>query len=386
MTNFDDIRPYNDSEVRPVLDRILANPEVIRAIAKLRFPRLTAAAPWLICPVVRLVLGRQLAKVQKVRDVQLVVANYMHKMMAQTVTSMTVSGMDKLDPGQAYIFISNHRDIALDPAFVNIALFDHKSDTVRIAIGDNLLTKDYVSDLMRINKSFIVKRSAKSPREKLKASKHLSAFIHHSINEEGSHIWIAQREGRAKDGNDKTNSAIISMLTLNRPKTEPFADYIRELDIVPVAISYEWDPCDAAKANELHSHRQSGSYQKQEHEDIASIARGISGVKGHIHVAFGDCLTADYDNPEMVAAEIDRQIYSNYVLHPSNHIAYRQLYGTQADVPVTSKHRVFNPDACQAQTLQFQQRLAAIPEAQRDIFLAMYANPVVNKLKVSQQH
>lgn len=383
MNNFDDIRPYNDSEVRPVLDRILANRELIRAVARLKFPRLTRRVPWLICPLVRQVMRYQLAGVNCVRDAQLVVVKYMHAMMARTVTAMTVSGIEKLEPGKAYIFISNHRDIALDPAFVNIALFDNANDTVRIAIGDNLLTRDYVADLMRLNKSFIVKRSAKSPRDKLKASKHLSAFIHHSINDENSHIWIAQREGRAKDGNDRTNSAIISMLTLNRPRAEPFADYIRELDIVPVAISYEWDPCDAAKARELHSHRESGSYQKQEHEDIASIAAGIAGVKGHVHLAFGDCLTQDFDSQEAVAAEIDRQIHRNYVLHPSNHIAYEMLYGKPAPVPVTRRHVAFDRRACPAQIEQFRQRLEAIPAAQRDIFLAMYANPVVNKLKLA---
>lgn len=379
MSKFDDIRPYNDSEVRPVLDRILTNPELIQAVSSLRFPRLGKLLPWLINPVVRRVLKSQLAGVNSVYDLQMIVAKYLRNMITRRVSALTVSGIDKLEPGKSYVFVSNHRDIAMDPAFVNLVLNDSGLDTVRIAIGDNLLTKDYASDLMRLNKSFIVNRSATAPREKLKAAKHLSAFIHHSVNAEDSNIWIAQREGRAKDGLDKTNTAIVSMLALNRPKSQPFAEYLRELNIVPVSISYEWDPCDAAKAQELYAHQEHGEYEKGEHEDIASIAAGIAGEKGHVHVAFGDVLTAEFENADQVAAEIDRQVWDNYVLHPSNHLAYKKLHGKKAAYPVSHKGEDFVAADFAVEEKQFEERLAHIPQAQRDIFLAAYANPIVSK-------
>ncbi len=381
MTEFDDIRPYNDAEVAPAIARVLADSELINAVTRLRFPRLSGWVPWLLTPLVRRVLHRQLDGVNSVRQLQEIVSEYLHGMIERCVDQLTVSGLDTLDPAKPYLFISNHRDIAMDPAFVNWALYNSGFDTVRIAIGDNLLTKPYVSDLMRLNKSFIVKRSATSAREKFKASKHLSAYIHHSVAEEGSNIWIAQREGRAKNGLDATNTAIISMLALSKPKSVEFATYIRELNIVPVSISYEWDPCDAAKANELYTHAEHGRYEKDEHEDVASIAAGIVGQKGCVHVAFGDVLSGEFDSAEAVAREIDRQVWDNYVLHPSNHLAYQQLYGKVSDLPVSASNKVFEPSAYAPQQAQLQQRLEAVPAAQRDIFLGIYANPVVSHLQ-----
>jgi 1-acyl-sn-glycerol-3-phosphate acyltransferase len=380
MTQFDDIRPFNDSEVAAAIARVLDSAELIDGVSRLRFPRLTQALPWLLRPLIKQVLRRQFRQVSSVRQVQEIVAVYLRGMIGKKVDQLTFSGLDHLDRSKRYLFISNHRDIAMDPAFVNWALYLNDFDTVRIAIGDNLLTKPYVSDLMRLNKSFIVNRSASSNREKFKASKHLSSYIHHSINEENSNIWIAQREGRAKDGLDATNSAIVSMLALSRPKSVDFADFVRELHIVPVAISYEWDPCDSAKANELYAFQQQGSYEKQEHEDVASIAAGIAGEKGCVHIAFGEPLNADFDSTDAVAAEIDRQVWGNYVLHPSNLLAYERLHGHLPELPVGAKATAFEPGQFNLQRQELERRLALVPEAQRDIFLGIYANPVVNKL------
>ncbi|MBU3069610.1 1-acyl-sn-glycerol-3-phosphate acyltransferase [Aestuariicella sp. G3-2] len=381
MTQFDDIRPYNDEEVAPAIDRLLADPELIDAVTRLRFPRLAGWMPWLLKPLVKRVLTRQLHGVSSVDHLQQIVSHYLDSMIERCVDQLTVSGLDKLDPNTPYLFISNHRDIAMDPAFVNWALNKNGFNTVRIAIGDNLLTKPYVSDLMRLNKSFIVKRSATSAREKFKASKHLSAYIHHSILEEKSNIWIAQREGRAKDGLDATNTAIISMLALSRPKTTPFAEFIRESNIVPVSISYEWDPCDAAKAKELHAHAEHGSYEKEEHEDVASIAMGIAGQKGSVHVAFGDVLKGNFENAEEVAQEIDRQVWDSYVLHPSNHLAYVLLNGEAADLPVSASGEPFVENEYDAEKLELKRRLADVPDEQKEIFLGIYANPVVSHLR-----
>lgn len=380
-TEFDDIRPYHDDEVRPTLDRILADPELVDAVTRLKFPRLNRWAGGLLRPLVKRVLVQQLAGVNSVNGFQDVVEKYMARMIRSTTTALTISGLERLNPQQAYLFISNHRDIALDPAFVNWSLYHSDCNTLRIAIGDNLLTKPYVSDLMRLNKSFIVNRSAKAPREKLKAAKHLSAYIYHSIVNENSNIWIAQREGRAKDGHDKTNSAVIGMLTINRPKTQEFSDYVKQLNIVPVSISYEFDPCDAAKARELYHQRTSGSYQKEQHEDVKSIAMGIAGQKGHVHVAFGEVLHGNYMDTDEVVAEIDRQVLSNYVLHSSNCFAYEMLHGKTPKVNYTEKNIPFVPEKLAEKRQQFEARIQVVPAEYRELVLAMYANPVLSKLQ-----
>lgn len=380
MTQFDDIRPYHDAEVRPTIDRILADPELADAVARLRFPKLTQWLGWLIRPMVKKRLSQELAGVNDVAGFQDVVERYMSGMLAEATTALTISGLDVLEHHQSYLFISNHRDIAMDPAFVNWSLYHNDCNTLRIAIGDNLLTKPYVSDLMRLNKSFIVNRSAKAPREKLKAAKHLSAYIHHSIVNEDSSIWIAQREGRAKDGFDKTNSAVIGMITLNKPKTQELSDYVKELRIVPVSISYELDPCDAAKARELYHQRTHGGYQKEEHEDVKSIAMGIAGQKGHVHVAFGRVLDHHYEDTDQIVADLDQQIIENYVLHATNCIAYEILHGKVPQVNYTDKNIPYDPAAVTEQKAAFIARMNEIPVEYRDIALAIYANPVVSKL------
>jgi glycerol-3-phosphate O-acyltransferase len=258
---------------------------------------------------------------------------------------------------------------------VNYALYHNGFDTARIAIGDNLLSKSYVSGLMRLNKSFIVKRSAKGPREMLKNSKQLSAYIRHSIQEEAHAIWIAQREGRAKDGKDRTEPAIIKMLSLSQQrKTEAFPDFIRGLNIVPVTISYELDPCDGAKAQELYEKATHGSYEKDEHEDVASIAKGIDGEKGHVHVSFGTPLAADFENADEVAAAVDQQVWANYVLHPSNFFAYKRLHGSYPEGVYSDQLKAFDATELVAQEQAFNARIDALPAEHRNYALGIYAN------------
>ncbi|HSC68184.1 MAG TPA: 1-acyl-sn-glycerol-3-phosphate acyltransferase [Cellvibrio sp.] len=380
MNEFDDIRPYRDDEVRPTLDRILADPELADAVARLKFPTLHGWLGWLLKPVVRAKLKQQLAGINDVSGFQRVVEKYMAGMISTRVKALTVSGLEKLDKNTAYLFISNHRDIAMDPAFVSWVLYHNDFNTLRNAIGDNLLSKPFVSDLMRLNKSFIVNRSAKAPREKLKAAKYLSSYIYHSIANEHSSIWIAQREGRAKDGCDKTNSAVLGMIALNKPKTEELADYIRKLRIVPVSISYELDPCDAAKARELYLHRTEGSYQKEEHEDVKSIAMGIAGNKGNVHLAFGDVLDANYTDTDELVAALDHQVLGNYVLHATNCFAYEILHGKVPQVNYGANNRSYDPAQLVVEKAEFEARINNIPSEQREIALGIYANSVVSKI------
>lgn len=378
---FAEIRPYHDSEVRPVIDRLLAEPEFLESLAALRLPKLTARVPALVRPVVRWLVGRELRGVAGVDDLQSVIKVYMDRMIESSTDQFTVSGLERLAPEQPCLFMSNHRDIALDPAFTNYALYHNEHDTVRIAIGDNLLSKPWVADLMRLNKSFIVKRSTKGPRQMLAAYKTLSAYIRHSIEAERSSIWIAQREGRAKDGIDETEPAIIKMLTMAQDKRmETFSNFVDSLRIVPVAISYEFDPCDGAKARELYERETLGHYHKTEHEDLRSIALGISGDKGDVHVSFGQPLRGDFADADAVAAEVDRQVIDLYVLHPTNFAAYRELYGAWPTLPCGANGESFEENRHRAVLGRFQQRLAQLSPELRERALAIYANPVLSKL------
>ncbi len=373
---FADIRPYRDDEVPAVLERLMGDVELQAALAKLRLKRLDSLAPALARLVVRMVLRRELRGVRDVLGLQMVIKTYMDGMIERSCGGFSVSGLDQLDPARPYLFISNHRDIAMDPAFTNYALYRGGHQTVRIAIGDNLLTKPWVSDLMRLNKSFIVKRSVSSGRELLAASRHLSAYIRHSLLEERAPVWIAQREGRAKNGKDRTEPAVIKMLGMSRDKeTQTFGEHIESLGIVPVSISYELDPCDGRKARELHALATLGRYEKEEQEDVASIGLGIAGDKGRVHISFGTPLGAQFENADQVADEIDRQVIESYCLHPTNLYAYETLHGASAPRP----GQLYLEDGdCNRE--QFDARIAALPEEHRPYALAIYANAVVSKL------
>ena len=379
MGQFSDIRPYNDDEVRPVIERLINSNEFVAAVASLRLGGWHKYFSFLILPLVRRVLRAQLRSVDTVRDFQLLVRAYMSGMVATTTSQCTHSGLEALDSSKAYLFISNHRDIALDPAFVNYSVSDNGHEMVRIAIGDNLLTKPYVSDLMRMNKSFIVKRSVKG-RAMLAAYKLLSRYIRHSIEVDNSSIWIAQREGRAKDGNDKTEPAMIKMIAMSlHRKYEDYSDFINGLNIVPVAISYELDPCDGLKANELYEKKTHGHYKKAEHEDVASIAKGIAGNKGHVHVAYGTPLAGSFEDADSVAAAIDQQIFNNYVLHPTNFIAYKMLHGEYPEGNYSDQHKVFNINEVKDIEASFQQRINALPKEHHAFVLGIYANTIDRK-------
>lgn len=358
---FQDIRPFYDREVNDVLNKLIRNDEFIAAITRYQFPKMASWLGAFLKPAIRIYLAQKIDDIKSVTDFQMLVAGYMAKMIGRTTTRLSCSGFENLEDDQAYLFVSNHRDIAMDPAFVNWVLHQNNRDTVRIAIGDNLLRKPYVSDLMRLNKSFIVNRSAKG-REVLTALGQLSAYIDHSLVSDEHSVWIAQREGRAKDGNDATDPAILKMFYMAHRKERSFKEFLDRVNIVPVSISYEYDPCDSAKANELSAKQQDGDYQKGQYEDIESIVQGITGNKGHVHVAFGSVIR-DMETPEDLAAEIDRQIIENYHLHPSNLIAA----GEDAQ------------DATPQDRTQFEERLQGLEPSAAEILRQMYANPVKNK-------
>jgi 1-acyl-sn-glycerol-3-phosphate acyltransferase len=342
--------------VGQVLFNILHDNEFVDAITKYQFPKASQYVGWLLRPFVKQVLAAKMSDVDTVLDFQKLVEGYMAKMINRTTTRLSCSGLDKLDPDEAYLFISNHRDIAMDPAFVNWVRYHNGMSTVRIAIGDNLLRKPYVSDLMRLNKSFIVNRSAKG-REMMTALTNLSAYIDHSI-QTGNSVWIAQREGRAKDGNDRTDPALLKMFYMSQRKQRSFAEMAKRLNIVPVSIAYELDPCDSAKAKELAAKASGAEYKKSEFEDIQSIVQGIVGNKGHVHVAFGDVIEGDFETAEALAEEIDRQIHLNYRLHATN------LSAAGDSSPEGDAKIAIRMDQVQGEA--------------KEILKQMYANPVKN--------
>ncbi|ATJ82599.1 1-acyl-sn-glycerol-3-phosphate acyltransferase [Halomonas beimenensis] len=368
-----EIRPYQDDEVAEVLERLAKDPELLDALTRFRLPRLARVMPRLSRAIAGFAVRRETRGVTSVRAFQDRIAAYMQRMIRNSTSDFRADGLERLAPDTAYLFIGNHRDISLDPAFVNYALYLAGRDTVRIAIGDNLLKKPYVTDLMRLNKSFIVPRSARGKRAMLAAYQKLSAYIRHSITVDNHSIWMAQREGRAKDGIDRTDPAIVKMLTMARraeAKGIGTGEAIAELRLVPVSISYEYDPCDIQKARELQAIHDEGQYRKSEFEDIRSIVAGITGQKGRVHLRFGTPLGADFDTPEAVAAEIDRQVLEGYHLFPSHYLALEAL----GDAP----ELVDLSEVTDADRARFQTRLAEVPEDLRDWWLAQYANPVRN--------
>jgi 1-acyl-sn-glycerol-3-phosphate acyltransferase len=362
---FSDIRPYNDTEIQPAIQRVINNDEFIDAIVSFRFSKIAKFTGFLLKPLLRRYFLYKWGGISSIDEMQRVVGSYMQHMIDSTTTKFTYSGLENLDANKNYLFVSNHRDIAMDPSFVNWALFSENFKTVRIAIGDNLLSKPFTSDLMRMNKSFIVKRALKAPREMMKAVLQLSDYIFTSLKHDSS-IWIAQREGRAKNGFDKTEPAIVKMFYIHGKKSKiTFNDYIKQLNIVPVAVSYEFDPCDKQKARELFDKAQTGEYKKSEFEDIESIVQGIVGQKGHVHVSFGKVLENDFEDAEQVALAIDEQIYQNYYLHPSNYIAAQQKLDSISESDKST----------------FEKHLQNIESELQETVLEMYANPTNNSLR-----
>ncbi|WP_233558065.1 1-acyl-sn-glycerol-3-phosphate acyltransferase [Alginatibacterium sediminis] len=376
MSSFEDIRPYRDDEVKVVLSKLLQEDELVSMLLKFRFPKSALWQRKLMKAPIRLWLRYKIRNLNSVFDFQCLVERYMQRMIKTTTDGLSSSGLSKLDLSKPHLFISNHRDIALDPAFVNYILHINGQDTLQIAIGDNLLSKTWIADIMRLNRCFIVKRGADSKREKLANSKQLSAYIANTLGEQGDSVWIAQREGRAKDGIDRTNSALISMLGINRDRESDFSSYIHSLNIVPVSISYEFDPCDVAKAQEMVALRETGSYAKEQDEDIHSIKTGIVGRKGKVHLHFGEVLRGSYDNAKQVAEAIDEQVIHNYRLMDSNWLALSHL-DTQAksEQPELSREKLSES--------YFKSICQDLPNSVRDQLLQMYANPILQSQRQS---
>lgn len=381
MGEFDTIRPYDDAEVPAVLARLLGDKAFLDILTHFRFPRLAGAFGWLLKPLIAHRLRKEFASVTSVATLQDKVEVYVDRTIENATDGVTYTGVEQLKAGNAYLFLANHRDIVMDPAFVNYAVYHAGLPTPRIAIGDNLLQKPFVSDLMRLNKSFIVHRSITGRREKLAAYQLLSAYINHSIRNDCQSIWIAQAEGRAKDGDDRTDSAILKMFHMSR-KNEPFAEVIQSLNLTPVSISYEYDPCDKAKARELYIRATTGTYSKAAGEDDTSIANGITGYKGRVHVNFSTPVSEPFEDSKLLASEMDRHILSGYRLFPAHYLAYAQWSDADPQLQVPLAAQVFPAEELAKAQEEWQRRLDACPVEHRPYLVLQYAMPVRNQYRV----
>ncbi|MBL7825854.1 MAG: 1-acyl-sn-glycerol-3-phosphate acyltransferase [Saprospiraceae bacterium] len=298
-------------------------------------------------------------------------------------TTLSNGGLEQLDPGKQYLFISNHRDIVLDSAFLNTTLFERGFRTSQIAIGDNLMRHRVSELIFRLNKSFVVKRSG-TPLELYRYSVLLSEHIRLQITQGIDSVWIAQREGRAKDGNDRTQTGLLKMLSLGHDGG--LKTYFQSLQIVPVSISYEYDPCDLLKAQEFVNKQADPNYKKSFEEDLQHMILGLSGKKGRVHFHFGKPLHEELDvfdtlpnakkQLEALAEIIDHSIHQNYAIHGINEVAHRMLTGDNRPLQSAA------PEEIEQLTRYFEERSKQLKQDEsgmgRQYLLAMYANPLIN--------
>lgn len=373
---FDPIRPFEPDELPDVFDRLLQN-EQFNSVLAYFYPDVPKEA--------------LAAKMHACKDNLDFQKTFCYGFLVQLLARLS-KGCDidiaSLDTDSRYTFISNHRDIVLDSALLDKLLIDAGFNTTcEIAIGDNLLKLPWVKDLVRVNKSFIVER-ALSMREMLMASKRLSEYMHFVIAEKNDNIWIAQREGRAKDSNDRTQEAILKMMVMGGEGS--IIDRLKQLHLVPLAISYEYDPCDYLKAAELQARRDNPCWQKGPMDDVTSMQTGIMGYKGYIHYQCADCIdsyldTIPADTPKtelfrLIADHIDRQIFAGYRLYPNNYVALDLLHSDSAHADHYTAEDKAQFEAYLKGQLDKIEMEGKDDAYLREQMLKMYANPAINQM------
>jgi hypothetical protein len=373
MSKFDDIRPFYETEVNDAIQDVIHHP-MMKALMNFTFPE-NQDEVW----------KEQLFRTHSTRDFQ---CNFIYqsvqKVLEKTSDGLSTSGFEKLEKNTSYLFISNHRDILLDTSLLNACLFEHKLVMTASAIGDNLVQKSFLRLLARLNRNFLVQRGL-TPREMLQSSKLLSEYISILLQCENRSVWIAQREGRTKDGNDATNSGVLKMLGMASDETE-LMDYFKKIKIVPVSISYEYDPTDALKMPQLLAEAKHEIYVKEKNEDFNNLMSGVMGQKRGIHIHVGAVLNSELDvikaqheksnkQIQALAQTIDDSILSNYKLWPTNYIAFDLLNAT------TENSHLYTEYEKSLFERRLEMRIDHSDPLALQSFLSMYANPVVNKLK-----
>jgi 1-acyl-sn-glycerol-3-phosphate acyltransferase len=375
LSKYDHIRPYHDEEVNQALRAIGAHP-MVKSMLKFIYPQASEEY-----------IQEQLSNCNSIRDFQTtIITRGIQNVLSRSSHGLTTSGFDKLEKDTAYFYISNHRDILLDTCLINISLFYNDLIMTASAIGDNLVKKSFLMELARLNRNFLVQRGL-GPREMLKSSKLMSEYMAEKVLLDNRSIWIAHREGRTKDGNDLTQQGVLKMMALGRGENTAF-DYFKKIKIVPISISYEFDPTDMCKMPELMANHYEEEYIKSNNEDFNSILKGLTGQKKRIHICAGKVLSIELDEIansgepankqfQQLASVIDDKIHQNYKLWPTNYIAYDMLYKTDK----------YNKQYSEKEKRQFERRVERRVDVSDSValqrFLSMYANPVFNKEKLN---
>lgn len=376
MNEFDEIRPYHDEELPQIYEELIADPMFQQVVC--------AVMPGM--PIEAIAMNMRSCKTKL--EFQKAFCYRLLKDIIQKATTGIELNHDALpDKEKPYTYISNHRDIILDSGFLSLLLVEAGMDTVEIAIGDNLLIYPWIKKLVRINKSFIVQR-ALTMRQMLESSARMSRYMHYAVREKKQSIWIAQREGRAKDSNDRTQDSILKMFAMGGEGD--IIDRLMELNIVPLAISYEYDPCDFLKAQEFQLKRDVEGFKKSQADDLLNMQTGLFGYKGNVHFQPSACINAELEKLDRnmpktelfstISAIIDRGIHVNYKLYPNNYVAADLLSGTDE----------FTSNYTQEEKQRFvgylDKQLSRIEIPNKDVtflrekMLQMYANPLKNYL------
>lgn len=374
---YEEIRPYRDAEAPEVIDRLLCDPQFCGLLYKV-MPEVSNET-----------LFEKLRNFKSIDEFQKKIIYPLVRGLAKKSTvSLDLSGFKYLDKNNAYTFISNHRDIILDSAFLDILLIDKGLETFEIAMGDNLFIYPWIKEVARLNKSFIVKRDLPI-RQQLIASIELSYYMHYTINEKKQSIWIAQREGRAKDSNDRTQESVLKMLNLGG--TGSVLENLASMQIVPVSISYEYDPCDFLKAKEVQMKRDDPEYKKTVQDDLLNMQTGLMGFKGRVFFKISPCISDELSKMETgmhknelfekIANLIDRRIHMNYHLYPGNFIAADMMDGLECFSNSYSAKEKENFVSYLKQQLDKIDIKEKDEDFLRKRMLEMYANPLKNKLE-----
>ena len=381
--DFKDIAPYDNEMFQPKLSELVKEDGFRKVV--------TSVIPGLDYPT----FAKRLLSINNKEDFQrLIMMPFLEQLEKNTTAGITISGTENYAGDTPYTVITNHRDIVLDVSFLNLSFLHANEPTTEVAIGDNLLIYDWIDDLVRLNKSFIVRRNLKL-RQAFEAAKHLSAYIHFAITQKNQSVWIAQREGRTKDSNDITQESLIKMLGLAGGKS--IRQNIEEVNLLPTSISYEYDPNDYLKAREFLLRRRDPDYKKTQRDDLFSMETGITGYKGRIHYAVGKCITpalkalpddiSTADFLKVVCDLIDKSIHLGYVIYPINYISYDILDAGNrfADkYKEDEKNQVIKYIDGQISKINIENMTDDEYDFVKTAILGMYANPLKNQLKAQE--
>ncbi len=368
MDKFISIRPYKDNEVQKILLDLCSNRRFLKMLLETGEYRFIKHLPF-SRKILSSILRKKIKDIHTVKDYQDLFESIAENMIENSINNFTYSGISNINNKSSYLFISNHRDITLDSALLNFVL--HKNDiaTTDNAVGNNLLSEKWAADLMRLNKSFIIDRTSKSKKEIYKSLNLASEYIKDSITNKNQSVWIAQKQGRSKDGLDYTDPSVLKMIHLCNRKETDVNNFLNILNIVPVSISYEKDPNDILKAKELYLTHLNESYIKDRKEDLQSIAEGIRGQKGNVHLTIGKVMSFDVNSYQKCADKITTAIRNNYKLHATNYAA-AVIKGQSVD------SNPFNAEEVEEGIKYLRSKMETLTEDMYPYLLNQYSNPL----------